>query len=122
MKATATRKPKPKPITSYIPEGRDRAITRARLCALTGLSDRTVRREIEEARRRGAIIINTQDGKGYFQTEDLNEIKRQFEQNERRAMSILAQQKHLRKKLTPAPPPKPPKGKEGPTRGPLHYI
>ena len=116
-------KPKQKPITAYIPEGRERAVTRKHLCAVTGLSDRTVRREIEEARRRGAIIINTQDGMGYFQTDDVAEIKRQYAQNERRATAILAQQKHLRRKMkAAAPPPPPPKRGEGPARGPLHYI
>ena len=116
-------KKKQKPITAYIPEGREKAVTRKYLCAVTGLPDRRVRKEIEEARRCGAIIINTQDGAGYFQTDDVAEIKRQYEQNERRATAILAQQKHLRKKLkVAAPPPPPPKRGNGPTRGPLHYI
>lgn len=91
-----------KSITDYIPEGRENAITRQRLCALTGLPDRKVREEIEQARRRGAIIVNAQDGAGYFQTDDLGEIKRQFNQNEHRAKSILAQQKHLRRRLKAA--------------------
>lgn len=89
-------------IADYIPKGRENAITREHLCKITGLPDRKVREEIEQARRRGAIIVNAQDGAGYYQTEDLGEIKRQFNQNERRAKSILAQQKHLRKRLKAA--------------------
>lgn len=89
-------------IADYIPIGRENAITRQRLCEVTGLPDRKVREEIEQARRRGAIIVNAQDGAGYYQTEDLQEIERQFNQNERRAKSILAQQKHLRRRLKAA--------------------
>lgn len=91
-----------RPIEEFIPVGRDNAVTRAQLCARTGLPDRKVREEIEQARRRGAIIINAQDGAGYFKTDDLSEMKRQFNQNERRAKSILAQQKHLRRRLKEA--------------------
>lgn len=49
-------------IIDYIPEGKENAVTRERLCAITGLPDRKLREEIEQARRRGAIIINAQDG------------------------------------------------------------
>lgn len=88
-----------KSITEYIPEGRANAVTRAQLHERTGLPDRKIREEIERARREGAIIINAQDGAGYYRSEDLREIARQYQQNERRALSILKQQKHLRKRL-----------------------
>lgn len=89
-------------IIDYIPEGKENAVTRERLCAITGLPDRKLREEIEQARRRGAIIINAQDGAGYYQSEDIREIAKQYNMNERRALSILAQQKHLRKRLKAA--------------------
>lgn len=89
-------------IEEYIPLGRENAVTRAQLCTLTDLSDRMVRKEIELARRRGCIICNDQSGAGYFQTDDLNEISRQYWQNKNRAMSILAQQKYARQKLKAA--------------------
>ena len=89
-------------IADFIPSGKENAVTREHLCRVTGLPDRKVREEIEQARRRGAIIVNAQDGAGYYQTEDLEEIKRQFNQNDRRAKSILAQQKHLRRRLKAA--------------------
>ena len=88
-------------ITDYIPFGKENAVTRAHLRAATGLSDRKIREEIEQARRRGAIIINAQDGAGYYQSEDIKDIAKQYRQNERRALSI-AQQKHLRKRLKEA--------------------
>ena len=80
-------------ITDYIPIGKENAVTRAHLRAVTGLPDRKIREEIEQARRKGAIIINAQDGAGYYQSEDIRDIAKQYRQNERRALSILAQQK-----------------------------
>ena len=61
-------------ITDYIPFGKENAVTRAHLRAATGLPDRKIREEIEQARRRGAIIINAQDGAGYYQSEDIKDI------------------------------------------------
>lgn len=89
-------------IIDYIPEGKENAVTRERLCAVTGLPDRKLREEIEQARRRGEIIINAQDGAGYYRSEEIRDIARQYNTNERRALSILAQQKHLRKRLKAA--------------------
>lgn len=89
-------------IIDYIPEGKENAVSRGYLCAKTGLPDRKVREEIEQARRRGAIIINAQDGAGYYRSEDIKDIAKQYNMNERRALSILAQQKHLRKRLKDA--------------------
>ena len=71
-------------ITDYIPFGKENAVTRAHLRAATGLPDRKIREEIEQARRRGAIIINAQDGAGYYQSEDIKDIAKQYRQNERR--------------------------------------
>lgn len=89
-------------IEEYIPFGRENAVTRQVLCALTGLSDRKVRKLIEDARREGCIICNDQSGAGYFQTDDLDEISRQYWQSKNRALSILAQQKYLRQRLKAA--------------------
>lgn len=89
-------------ITDFIPTGKENAVTREYLCGVMGMTDRAVREEIEQARRRGVIIVNAQDGAGYYQTESLEEIKRQYNRNARRAKSILAQQKHLRRKLKAA--------------------
>lgn len=83
----------------FIGIGKDKAKTREQLCELSGLCDRVVRREIEALRDKGIIIINNQDGKGYYISEDVEEMQRQFRQNQARAMSILRQQKHLRKRM-----------------------
>lgn len=86
-------------ILQHIPEGKGKAVSRMQLRTLTGLSDRLVRKLIEDARNRGEIIINDQDGNGYYRSNDINDIRRQYRQNHARAMSILVQQKHLRRKL-----------------------
>lgn len=52
-------------ITEYIPIGRDNAISREMLCALTGMTDRAVRDAIADARRTEPIL-NMQDGAGYY--------------------------------------------------------
>ena len=89
-------------IIECIPTGKNNAITRSQLCAVTGYGDRVVRKAIEQARHDGAIIINDQDGLGYYQTDDISIIERQYHQNESRAKSILHYQKALRTALKEA--------------------
>ena len=86
-------------ILTYIPFGRDNAIRRSDLVAQVNLPDRTVRNMIEEARRNGAIIINDGSGVGYYTSDDLEELTRQYKMNQSRAMSILVQQKFLRRRI-----------------------
>lgn len=86
-------------IINYIGVGRENAVTRESLCRTLMLPDRTIRRLIEEARREGALIVNDSTGAGYYITDDLGELKRQMRSNHNRAMSILVQQKHLRRKI-----------------------
>ena len=86
----------------YLAIGSDKAITRDKLCRLSGMSDRAVRKEIEALREEGIIIINRQDGKGYYISEDPVEMAQQYRQNHARAMAILRQQKHLRKRMKEA--------------------
>lgn len=52
-------------IVDYIPFGRENAVTRAQLRSRTGIDDRTIRDMIAAARR-DTVILNMQDGKGYF--------------------------------------------------------
>lgn len=52
-------------IVDYIPFGRENAVTRTQLRIMTGLNDRKIRDKISEARR-DTVILNMQDGKGYF--------------------------------------------------------
>lgn len=89
-------------ITNFIPTGRENAVTRETLCTLTGLSDRKVRELIEQARRAGAIIINRQDGKGYYISDDPEDWEQQYRQDTSRALSILARRKAIRQRLKAA--------------------
>lgn len=89
-------------IVDLIPKGRENAITRENLRTITGLNDRTLRQEIEDARSKGALIFNEQDGNGYYTSDEISDIARQYRQNENRAMSILVQQKYLRRRLKEA--------------------
>ena len=88
-------------ITDHIPIGRENAITRDRLSRQTGLTDREARELIEKARRDGTIIINKQDGRGYYQPgpDDVADMLHQYRSNNSRAKSILVQQKHIRRRL-----------------------
>lgn len=86
-------------ICDFIPRGRENAIRRADLVARLNLPDRKVREMIETARKDGALILNDQTGAGYYISEDLGELKRQLRSNHNRAMSVLRQNTHLRRKI-----------------------
>lgn len=86
-------------IERYIPYGRENAVTRSQLRRITGLPDRTLRKAIQTARIEGIPILNDQSGRGYYISDNIDEIARQYHQNEHRAKAILVQQKHLRKRL-----------------------
>ena len=97
-------------ISALIPIGRDNAISREQLSKQTGYTDRSCRNLIEEARNDGKLIINLQDGSGYFQISDedvkdldtLNLLSLQYRQDRARALSILKRNKKLRKLLKEA--------------------
>lgn len=83
----------------YLKTGRKNAISRSELARLAGVGDRKMRKSIEELRNEGYLICNLQDGKGYFLAETEEDLKAQMAINNSRAMSILVQQKHIRRKL-----------------------
>ena len=89
-------------LATHIPYGKDKAVSREFLCMLFGISDRAVRRLVHDARDAGHIIINDQTGAGYYRSDDPKDIIRQYRQNKSRALAILAQQKHLRRRLKDA--------------------
>lgn len=85
-----------------IPKGKENAVSRAALCAAAGYSDRLTRRIIAQLRDEGYIIINDQNGKGYYLSDDLDEIEKQYKQDTARAMAILKRRKYMRKMLKEA--------------------
>ena len=86
-------------ILDHIGIGRENAVTREELEMRMGLPDRTIRNMIEAARREGALIVNDGSGAGYYISDNLEDLKRQQKMNNSRAMSILVQQKHLRRRI-----------------------
>lgn len=86
-------------IMTFIAKGKENAISRQELCTLLNLPDRVVRKLIQEARERGEIILNAQDGAGYYTSDDVGELERQYNTNKNRAMAILRQQRHIQKQI-----------------------
>ena len=83
-------------IAAVIPFGKRNAMSRSLLAERLGLGDRQMRRAIEVARTEGIIILNDQDGRGYYQSADEEDLGRQYRQDTDRALSILARRKQLR--------------------------
>jgi biotin operon repressor len=82
--------------------GQKNAISRANLAKRMDMPDRTVRSLIEKARCEGCLILNAQDGKGYYLASGTDDILRQYRQDTNRALSILKRRKHMRKLLKEA--------------------
>lgn len=88
----------------YIGTGKENATHREALAMYLGISDRQVRRLIQIARDEGALILNAQDGAGYYLADktDLDDIERQYKQDTARALSILKRRMTMRKILKEA--------------------
>jgi len=68
-------------IENYIPVGHKNAVTREYLRTVTGLSDRKLRELIKKS---NTLILNLQDGKGYFiASKDEDHLVRLFIRQER---------------------------------------
>ena len=85
-------------ILDYIPYGRENAISRAKLREKTGLNDSAMRQEIAKARR-NTVILNLQDGRGYYRTTNKAEIEKFIKQEEHRAKSIFYNLQGARQEL-----------------------
>lgn len=86
-------------IEDLIPFGRNNAVKRADLVNILGMSDRVVRKMIEEARQSGIVIINMQDGRGYYRPEGKEDLEGYIRQEEGRAKSIHRNLKAAKKAL-----------------------
>lgn len=69
--------------------GRNNAVTGKTLSRLMDMPERKVRSLIEDARQQGHLIVNDQDGRGYYIADSLEDVQRQYNQMTNRAMSIL---------------------------------
>lgn len=72
--------------------GHDNAVTAHKLRLMFGKNEREIRRAIEKLRNNGVVIINNQDGQGYYQPtdDDVIRVKQHYLQEKSRADSILA--------------------------------
>ena len=83
-----------------IPSGRRNAISREDLAAALHTTDRKMRKAVAEAKKQGLMICN--DGDGYYQSDDLSDLWRQYRRETARAMSILKARKPMRDVLKAA--------------------
>lgn len=77
-------------VFSFLGIGREKALTRATLCTLSGLPDRKVRKAIESAKRAETgddeyFIVD--EGGGYFRTNDPVIIRRHWKREHSRAIA-----------------------------------
>lgn len=89
-------------IENFIPDGKENAITRPELARVLGMTDRAVRKEIELARDRGALICNDGDGAGYYMARDIGQIERQYRMDKSRSLAVLNRLKTMRRMLNDA--------------------
>ena len=76
-------------VLNHIPESREKAVTKEYLVHKTGHPERVVRRAIEQARLAGYLICSDTDSKGYYISNDVDDIARQFRQDKNRANKIM---------------------------------
>lgn len=87
-------------ILKFIPFGKENAISRTSLCTVTGLNDRSMRENINRARKR-AVVINLSDGSGYYRPtdDDIVEVIKFKKQEENRAKDVFSNLQPVRKFL-----------------------
>ena len=78
--------------------GKEYAIDRKALCAETGAGDRSIREAIETLRQ-DYIILNDQDGKGYYRPDKADDVRRYYRQEMARVYSMLRRMKPVRRYL-----------------------
>ena len=75
-------------LLKQIGTGKENAVTLMQLQWRTGEKDRAIRKEIARLREAGNLIINDQDGKGYYIATELGEVARQYRQDTNRFLAI----------------------------------
>lgn len=80
--------------------GKENAVSRKTLAALTGLSDRSVRGEIEKERRSGRLICSHMEaGGGYYLPADEMEIREYYKAQTSRISSLILAREPFRRAL-----------------------
>lgn len=76
-------------IVNYIPKGKENAVSKYTLSATLGISEREVRRQVEEARNKGLSIISSSRGKGYYMASDRHDVEILTRELRSRAINLL---------------------------------
>lgn len=86
-------------IEKYIPTGQNNAVSADSLCTVLNIDRRTVRKLISAAQENGAVILNMQDGRGYFVPADdeAKLVDDYIKQESARARSIFRKLRTARK-------------------------
>ena len=80
--------------------GKENAVSRKALAALTGLSDRSVRGEIEKERRSGRLICSHMEaGGGYYLPADEMEIREYYNAQTSRIPSLILAREPFKRAL-----------------------
>lgn len=80
--------------------GKENAVSRKALAALTGLSDRSMRSEIEKERRSGRLICSHMEaGGGYYLPADEMEIREYYNAQTSRISSLILAREPFRRSL-----------------------
>ncbi len=80
--------------------GKGNAVSRKTLAALTGLSDRSVRGEIEKERRSGRLICSHMEaGGGYYLPADEMEIREYYNAQTSRISSLILAREPFKRAL-----------------------
>ena len=75
-------------IISFVPTGRENAVSRYDIAKAVGISERDVRFKIKEANkaleRIGEAIVSSSSGRGYWRTNDIAEMEKYLQESSRR--------------------------------------
>lgn len=83
-------------LLSILGIGKEHAVKREDLALLMEMSDAEMRKAVCLARLEGVCINNDQDGDGYYLAHTIEELRRQYQQTERRAKILFAQLRGIR--------------------------
>lgn len=80
-------------ISDFIPFGKENAVSKAYLSKMTGADERIVRaaikRENAELAKKGIAIVSTASHKGYWKTDDVQELEAYEAEQMHRALKIM---------------------------------
>lgn len=86
-------------ILDFIPTGKENAVSKQKLCELTGTDERLIRASIKRQVENGVPILSSSGHKGYWYSDDIDEIEEFIRENEHRVKSLTRTTAKLKKHL-----------------------